>query len=224
MDKENFGRLLVILRRRKGLNQREFADWICTSSSTVCKWEKGVSIPNRETMIQIAEFYDISLESLCSPEKTLRDIENAPLLSVENVKNDDQAMAEQERNQPAIKEHLFSRKWEMAVVAALVVMICFLFALAFMKEDEEPHVTCMVERYIEDPDYGEIYEIDCVTNMAPSRNWIDHYMNSYTIDYLQQKELSTNIAKLVFYDDMENMMSSHGVQAEIYIFLDQYKN
>ena len=223
MDKENFGRLLVILRRRKGLSQREFADLMCTSSSTVCKWEKGVSIPNREMMLQIAEFYHISSESLCSPEKTLMEIENTSLLNMENKISDDLAMEGQGGSQSVIKERFIYRKWKTFVVVVLIIIvICSLFTMVFMRENEEPHVTCMVERYIEDPDYGEIYEIDCVTNEEPSHDWIDKYMNSYIVDYLQQKELSTNVAKLVFYDNVENVMNDYGIQAEIYIFLDQY--
>ncbi len=30
-------------REKKGLNQKQFAELLCVSPSTVCKWETGVS-------------------------------------------------------------------------------------------------------------------------------------------------------------------------------------
>ena len=43
MQKEAFGKLLVILRKKNGLRQKELAERLSVSTSAVSKWENGVS-------------------------------------------------------------------------------------------------------------------------------------------------------------------------------------
>lgn len=43
MQKEAFGKLLVILRKKNGLSQKELAERLSVSTSAVSKWENGVS-------------------------------------------------------------------------------------------------------------------------------------------------------------------------------------
>ncbi|GMU15487.1 helix-turn-helix domain-containing protein [Waltera acetigignens] len=45
MQKEAFGKLLVILRKKNGLSQKELAERLSVSTSAVSKWENGGS-PN----------------------------------------------------------------------------------------------------------------------------------------------------------------------------------
>ena len=41
MQKEAFGKLLVILRKKNGLSQKELAERLSVSTSAVSKWENG---------------------------------------------------------------------------------------------------------------------------------------------------------------------------------------
>ena len=42
MQKEAFGKLLVILRKKNGLSQKELAGKLDVSRQAVAKWESGV--------------------------------------------------------------------------------------------------------------------------------------------------------------------------------------
>ncbi|MDR1905463.1 MAG: helix-turn-helix domain-containing protein, partial [Clostridiales bacterium] len=60
--KNNFKEMILELRKEKGLNQREIAKKIDEKQSSYCRWENGNSIPNIETLIKIAEFYETSTD------------------------------------------------------------------------------------------------------------------------------------------------------------------
>ena len=52
------------LRTRKGLSQEELADRLNVVRQTVSKWEKGLSVPDSEMLIRIAEVFEVSVGEL----------------------------------------------------------------------------------------------------------------------------------------------------------------
>lgn len=52
------------MRNEKGLTQEEFADYIGVSFQAVSKWERSLAYPDIETLIVIANFFDISIDDL----------------------------------------------------------------------------------------------------------------------------------------------------------------
>ena len=55
---------LKILRTRKGMSQEELADRLNVVRQTVSKWEKGLSVPDSEMLIRIAEVFEVSVGEL----------------------------------------------------------------------------------------------------------------------------------------------------------------
>ena len=55
MEKDKLGIFLAQLRKDRNLTQRELADKLYVSVSTISKWEKGVSTPNIYFLEKIAE-------------------------------------------------------------------------------------------------------------------------------------------------------------------------
>ena len=55
---------LQALRRSRHLTQQEFADTLGYSDKNISKWELGKSIPSAEILLQIADFYDVSVDSI----------------------------------------------------------------------------------------------------------------------------------------------------------------
>ena len=55
---------LTRLRKSRNLTQAEFADIIKYSDKSVSKWETGAAIPNLETLVAIADFYGMTIDSL----------------------------------------------------------------------------------------------------------------------------------------------------------------
>ncbi len=75
MDKKAYGRLLVALRDRDRLSQRELAELLCVSAPAVCKWEKGDTLPSRELRVRIAELFHVSVKEMEHPEVLLQKLE-----------------------------------------------------------------------------------------------------------------------------------------------------
>ena len=52
------------LRTQKGLSQKELGAILGVSNKAVSKWETGTAIPKTETLIKLAEVFEISTEEL----------------------------------------------------------------------------------------------------------------------------------------------------------------
>jgi putative transcriptional regulator len=63
-EKNMFNENLRNLRKQKGLSQEELAERLHIVRQTVSKWEKGLSIPDADFLIQIAEIFETSVSTL----------------------------------------------------------------------------------------------------------------------------------------------------------------
>lgn len=52
------------LRKSKGLTQEELALQLGVVRQTILKWEKGLSVPDSEMLIEIAERFDVPVSTL----------------------------------------------------------------------------------------------------------------------------------------------------------------
>ena len=55
---------LQALRRSRHLTQQEFADTLGYSDKNISKWELGKAIPSAEILLQIADFYGVSVDAI----------------------------------------------------------------------------------------------------------------------------------------------------------------
>ena len=60
MFKEN----LQILRKQKGMSQEILAQQLNVVRQTISKWEKGLSVPDADMLIRIADVFDTSVSEL----------------------------------------------------------------------------------------------------------------------------------------------------------------
>ena len=60
MFKEN----LQILRKQKGMSQETLAQQLNVVRQTISKWEKGLSVPDADMLIRIADVFDTSVSEL----------------------------------------------------------------------------------------------------------------------------------------------------------------
>ena len=59
-----FGENLKMLRKQKGFSQEELAARLHVVRQTISKWEKGLSIPDAEMLIRLAEILEVSVSEL----------------------------------------------------------------------------------------------------------------------------------------------------------------
>lgn len=66
---EHFGERLAALRKERGMSQEELAEKLQLTRQTISKWETGASTPDLELLIQLAEVFDVSVDSLLGVKK-----------------------------------------------------------------------------------------------------------------------------------------------------------
>ena len=59
-----FGELLASLRRERGILQKELAAYLNVTVATISNYEKGVHAPDYETLVRLADFFDVSTDYL----------------------------------------------------------------------------------------------------------------------------------------------------------------
>ena len=64
MDQIKMGEFLKSLRKEKGLTQEELAEKFYTSSRTVSRWETGKTLPDLNTLIELADFYNVDIREI----------------------------------------------------------------------------------------------------------------------------------------------------------------
>lgn len=69
MDQKKIGSFLKELRKEKGFTQEQLAEKLNVSGRTVSRWETGSNMPDIGLLIELAEFYDISIPELVNGER-----------------------------------------------------------------------------------------------------------------------------------------------------------
>lgn len=143
-----FGENLKSIRKSKGYTQEELAIKLNVVRQTVSKWEKGLSVPDADILVRIAEVLDTDVSVLLGG-------------SVEKEADKD-AVAEQLAKiseQAAIKNRRAKRIWK-AVIIILSVIVVFNILLIILgtsayKEISNSSTNTVVEAVDSDTVYSE---------------------------------------------------------------------
>lgn len=69
MDNNKIGKFIASRRKKKGLTQQELGDKLFVTDKAVSKWERGLSFPDIELLIPIAELFSVSVLELLNGQK-----------------------------------------------------------------------------------------------------------------------------------------------------------
>ena len=61
MNQIKIGEFLKELRKEKGLTQEQLAEQFNVSRKSVSRWETGNNMPDLDTLIEMADYYEIDL-------------------------------------------------------------------------------------------------------------------------------------------------------------------
>ena len=115
---------LKILRKNKGLSQEELAIKLNVVRQTVSKWEKGLSVPDSDMLIQIANALDTTVNALLG--EALPEAEQETLQSIASKLEvlNEQFAGQKER----------SRKIQRAVyiVLGIISVICLIIGVVIV--------------------------------------------------------------------------------------------
>lgn len=64
MNNNKFGETIVLLRKEKGMTQKELADKLGVTDKAVSRWETGKNYPDIETLKKLAEVLEVSVNEL----------------------------------------------------------------------------------------------------------------------------------------------------------------
>ena len=112
---------LKALRMKKGLSQGELAIRLNVVRQTVSKWEKGVSVPDAETIIKLADLLDTSVNDLLGSNVVPEDSNDMNKIADQLVRVNEQL---------AIKNNRARRIWKVVVITiAVFVFLVFVIAM-----------------------------------------------------------------------------------------------
>ena len=58
------GRRIAALRKAKDMSQTQLGEFLCVSASTVGMYEQGRRMPDVQTVVQLSQLFDVSLDYL----------------------------------------------------------------------------------------------------------------------------------------------------------------
>lgn len=64
IDKQKFGTFIAMLRKEKGITQKELAEQLFISDKAVSKWETAASVPNIDLLIPLADILGVTVTEL----------------------------------------------------------------------------------------------------------------------------------------------------------------
>jgi putative transcriptional regulator len=111
---------LKTLRKARVLSQEELAVRLNVVRQTVSKWEKGLSVPDADLLIRIAEIFEVSVSELLG----------AKLDSEKDIN----AVAEQLsriNEQLAIKNRRARRIWKTVAIVFGTIVVMYILLLVF---------------------------------------------------------------------------------------------
>ena len=201
MWKEQFGILLTTLRKKNGISQKEMAERLSVSTSAVSKWEHGKNLPDMTMLGSIAETLQVSCDELLNPEKTLERLANS------------------EPQKEALPKKNHTRVVKIAVLVGILVIAAGIL-LGYMIKHREPVYQQIGTRYIDDPNWGKVYDIAAVVHGRTEEDLLITYMEEVKAQVKEGPELGTNIVRITYFKKKSDALKWENPQSYSYIFLD----
>lgn len=95
MEQIKVGAFLKELRREKGITQEQLAEELGVSGRTISRWETGNNMPDISLLVEIAEFFDVSIPEIIKGERKSEGMKEEAKEVAETMS--DYAVAEKEK-------------------------------------------------------------------------------------------------------------------------------
>lgn len=220
MQKEAFGKLLIFLRKKNGLSQKELAERLSISTSAVSKWENGKNLPDMMIISSIADILQVSCDELHNPEKTLEKLTDPEFQKKdveEGDKEDTDKTGENEESEPEPQKKNYGRIVRMSFLIGILAIVAGMF-LIYMVGHRKPAFQQIGTRYIDDPLWGRVYEIAYVVNGEMTNDSINVHLDEVR-NTLDQEVIGTNIVKTAYYDSKKDATAWKETDVGGYVFL-----
>lgn len=105
-------------RQKKGMTQEELASRLHVVRQTVSKWEKGLSVPDAELLIRLAEVLEVSVAQLLGGEAATA-TEEKPDAMIEQLSRINEQLAIKNRRAKRLWKIV---AWILGAIAALIIL------------------------------------------------------------------------------------------------------
>jgi len=102
MNQIKIGSFFKMLRKEKGLTQEQLAEQLNVSSRTVSRWETGSNMPDISLLVQIAEFYDVSIPEIIDGERKSENMNEEVKDALQKIAEYDEMLKNKEANSTKI--------------------------------------------------------------------------------------------------------------------------
>ena len=92
---------LKTIRKQKGLSQEELAIRLHVVRQTISKWEKGLSVPDSDMLIRLAEIFEVNVSDLLG--EKIEDEEKGDALTEQLVRINEQMAVRNRRSKMILK-------------------------------------------------------------------------------------------------------------------------
>ena len=134
MDQKKIGSFLKELRKGKGITQEEFAENLNVSGRTVSRWETGVNMPDISLLVDIAEFFNVSIPEIINGERKSEIMEK-------EVKEVAEAMS----NYAGAEKSVILKRVKLISIIGLISLVIGLVMEAINYDSMIPIYECMKE-------------------------------------------------------------------------------
>lgn len=126
MDTVKIGIFLSELRHERELTQEQLGERLGTTNKTISRWENGNYMPPVEMLMELSEFYGVSINEILSGRRL--DQNEAQSAAEENLKS----VLEESPFSLEEKKHYFTKKWKKehwysfvipALIGIIVIMV-----------------------------------------------------------------------------------------------------
>lgn len=142
MDTVKTGRFLSELRRERELTQEQLAEKLGTSNKTISRWENGNYMPPVEMLMELSEFYGVSINEILSGRR-LEENETKSAAE-ENLKS----VLEESPFSLEEKKNYFTKKWKrehwFSFVLPSAIAIIFVIVSALLNQPLGVSIGCLI--------------------------------------------------------------------------------
>ena len=234
MDKNSFGELIKVLRKKNNLTQADLARKLNISTDLVSKWELGKSKPNWDMQELLCKIFDLSHDDLHNPETVIARIGQT---CVEEASDEQEKPVEEENSFATLKLHPASKKKKIIIFLTTLLLLILIIAgiVLFLQKHnatdtlnpENPQVADGFAYYYHDSRYcfddfagEEIYERSCVYFGTLSADTINQLQDTASEEWRQDNNVRQDIKilKLSFYQNEEEADTWKSTKDCIYLF------
>lgn len=129
MDQQKIGNFLKELRKEKNLTQEQLAEKLNVSGRTVSRWETGSNMPDISLLVEIAEFYDVSISEIIDGERKSELMNNEEIVLIEKI-------ADYEGKEKRQKAGKLNKYFMLGLICIVIVLLNRQFEiLSFVFQD-----------------------------------------------------------------------------------------